>query len=158
MSGSDRARVSIAVGVPPAAAFRIFTEDIDQWWIDGLKYRVFGGERSVVYLETRPGGGLFERCGDAVVRTGEVLAWEPPSRLVLEWRGANLKGPDKTEVEVLFEARERGTLVTLTHSGWSRIRDDHPVRHGQASGAFLRSLGMWWSDLLCSMRAHAATC
>ena len=156
MTGGDQARVTIAVDVPPADAFRIFTEEIDQWWLHGRRFRVFGRDKtSVVYMDPRQGGGLFERAGDKVLKTGEVTVWDPPVRLLFEWRGANLQGPDKTEVEVLFAGQGRGTLVTLTHRGWSRIPADHPVRHGQPSADFLRSMGLWWSDQLSALRELA---
>ena len=28
----DRARISVAVDVPPPLAFEIFTQEIDRWW------------------------------------------------------------------------------------------------------------------------------
>ena len=56
----DRARVSMLVRVPPAVAFRAFTEDIDQWWRQGRKYRVAAKHRSIVHIEGGVGGRLFE--------------------------------------------------------------------------------------------------
>jgi uncharacterized protein YndB with AHSA1/START domain len=153
----DQARVSIALKVPPADAFRIFTREIDQWWLHGRKFRVLDGRaRSIVYLEERAGGGLFERLGEQVIKTGEITVWDPPARLVFDWRGANLVGEDKTEVEVAFTAQGSGTLVTLTHRGWARIRDDHPVRHGLSDRDFLRTFGLWWGELMTSLRTLAA--
>ena len=63
---------------------------------------------------------------------------------------------ERTEVEVLFEPTRSGTRVTVTHRGWSRIRLDHPVRHGQDVVAFIRMMGLWWSGLMESMREHIA--
>ena len=156
MSAADQARVSIALKVPPADAFRIFTREIDQWWLTGRRFRALGaGARSIVFMEERAGGGLFERLGEQVVKTGEITVWDPPVRLVFDWRGVNLVGEDKTEVEVSFAAQGRGTLVTLTHRGWARIRADHPVRHAKPDADFLRDLGMWWGDLMSSLRMLA---
>jgi hypothetical protein len=56
---------------------------------------------------------------------------------------------------VSFAPSASGTLVTVTHRGWSRIRPDHPVRHGQDVPAFLRMLGLWWGDLVNALREHA---
>jgi uncharacterized protein YndB with AHSA1/START domain len=153
---SDQARVSIALALPPAEAFRVFTREIDQWWLHGRRFRALGAARSLVYFEERAGGGLFERLGDRVVKTGQVTVWDPPARLVFDWRGVNLTGEDKTEVEVSFASQGSGTLVTLTHRGWARIPADHPVRHGRADTDFLRDLGMWWGDLMTSLRMLAA--
>ena len=154
----DRAVVSVLVKVPPPEAFRVFTEEIDAWWRAGLRYRI-GRQRSVVHLEPRLGGRLFEsfetRSGGHVKETGRVICWEPPSRLVLEWRAVNFAPDEKTEVEVSFAASPSGTLVTVEHRGWSKIRPDHPVRHGQDAAAFLRGMGMWWGDLMSSLRERA---
>jgi uncharacterized protein YndB with AHSA1/START domain len=155
----DRALVSVLVKLPPSEAFRVFTEEIDAWWRGGLKYRI-GKQRSVVHLEPKLGGRLFESFETGsrghVKQTGVVTCWEPPSRLVLEWRAVNFAPAEKTEVEVLFEPSASGTLVSVRHSGWSRIRPDHPVRHGQEAQAFIRSMGLWWGELMSSLREHAA--
>jgi uncharacterized protein YndB with AHSA1/START domain len=90
-----------------------------------------------------------------VIETGRVTACDPPRRLVIEWRNVNFSPDEKTEVEVLFEASPSGTLVTVTHSGWSAIRPDHPARHGLEVEEFVRMIGLWWGDLLTSLREHA---
>jgi uncharacterized protein YndB with AHSA1/START domain len=154
----DEAVVSVLVAVEPALAFRVFTEEIDRWWRRGLKYRVGGKQRSVLHLEPGVGGRLFESvetsAGASVVETGRVTAWEPPTRLVFEWRAVNFAPAETTEVEVQFQPSPSGTLVTLRHRGWSRIRPDHPARHGLAVPAFLRMMGLWWGELLTSLREH----
>jgi hypothetical protein len=35
----DQVRVSVSVAVPPAAAFEIFTQEIDRWWRRGPRFR-----------------------------------------------------------------------------------------------------------------------
>jgi uncharacterized protein YndB with AHSA1/START domain len=153
----DQARVSVLVTVPPAVAFRAFTEEIDQWWRRGVKYRA---GRGIIHLEAGVGGRLFESVetpkGPRIFETGRVTSWEPPSRLVFEWRGVNFEPAEKTEVEVMFEPSPSGTLVTVTHRGWSALRPDHPVRHGLDVMGFIRMMGLWWADLLSSLREHAA--
>jgi hypothetical protein len=155
----DRAVVSISVRVSPPEAFRIFTEEIDQWWRHGRKYRL-GRGRSVLHLEARLGGRLYESFGEGprarIHETGQVLVWEPPARFVLEWRTANFAPEEKTEVEVRFAPSGESTLVTVEHRGWSHIRPDHPARHGEAVPAFVRQLGLWWADLLSSLREHSS--
>lgn len=154
----DRAKASVLVKVPPDEAFRLFTEEIDAWWRSGLRYRI-GKRRSVVHLEPKLGGRLFESfetaAGSKVKETGRVTCFEPPTRLVLEWRAVNFAPDEKTEVEVLFEPSPSGTLVTVRHGGWSRIRADHPARHGQDVSTFLRHTGSWWGELLSSLRERA---
>ncbi|HEY8377370.1 MAG TPA: SRPBCC domain-containing protein [Nannocystis sp.] len=152
--------MSVSVAVPPALAFQIFTEEIDLWWRRGRKFRVAGANRGIIHIEPHVGGRLFESFTDGektrVVETGRVLVWEPPTRLVLEWRVVNFAPDERTEVEVVFAESGAGTLVTVRHRGWSKIRPDHPARHGQPVPAFIRSLGLWWGDLMTSLREHAA--
>lgn len=156
----DQARVTALVRVEPVEAFRIFTQEIDLWWRRGLAYRVAGKRRGVICIEPEVGGRLFElfeTCAgvERVIETGKVLAWEPPHRLVLEWRPVNFKPDEVTEVEVEFAPSPSGTQVTVTHRGWSRIRGDHPARHGKEVGPFVADLGRWWGDLLTSLRERA---
>jgi uncharacterized protein YndB with AHSA1/START domain len=159
-SPGDQARASVLVKVPPAEAFRVFTEEIDSWWRAGLKYRI-GRRRSVLCLEPKLGGRLFESFetssgGSKVCETGRVTRWEPPSLLVLEWRAVNFAPDEQTEVEVRFEPSASGTWVTVTHRGWSRIRADHPVRHGEATSQFIRRLASWWGELVSSLRERVS--
>ena len=158
MSG-DQARVSVIVGVTPEVGFRIFTEEIDQWWCRGLKYRI-AGRGGVIHMEPREGGRLFESLENGsetrIFESGKVTVWEPPSRLVLDWHAVNFLPDESTKVEVTFQKHAGGTLVTVTHQGWSRIRPDHPVRHGLDTASFIRMMGLWWGDLMSSMREHAA--
>jgi uncharacterized protein YndB with AHSA1/START domain len=77
-----------------------------------------------VVLEDRVGGRLYERWHDGgEADWGQVLAWEPPTRLLLAWK-PNPERPAPTEVEVRFLAVERGrTRVELEHRGWERLGD-----------------------------------
>jgi len=71
------------------------------------------------------------------------------------------RADDQARVSVLVRVpptvafRASGTLVTVTHSGWSAIRPDHPVRHGEEAAAFLRRMGLWWADQMNSLRLFA---
>ncbi len=156
----DEARVTVTVAAPPDLAFRLFTEEVNLWWRTGVRYRALSKHGSVVHIEGKVGGKMFETAetarGPRVVETGHVLVWEPPRRLVLAWRAVNFAPDEKTEVEVLFEPTATGTQVTVKHRGWSTIRPDHPVRHGADVPAFIRTMGLWWGDLMTSLREHIA--
>jgi uncharacterized protein YndB with AHSA1/START domain len=157
----DEARVSILVAVEIDQAFWIFTQEIDRWWRVGLKYRIGGKRRSTIHLEPRLGGRFSESLatasGERIIDLGVVTAWEPPTRLVFDWRGVNFDALEKTEVEVTFSPSASGTMVTVKHRGWSRIRADHPARHGLEVPAFIRMMGLWWGDLMTSLRKYAAS-
>ncbi len=64
----------------------------------------------------------------------EILAWEPPTRLVYTWH-LRADRTDATEVEIRF--RDRGdatTQVEIEHRGWDRLGATGPARR-DANGA-----------------------
>ena len=156
----DRVTVSVQLSVSAEAAFHAFTDEIDRWWRRGLPYRVSGNKRGILRLDPWIDGRLYEtietETGTEVAESGRITAWEPPRRLAFEWRAINFEPDDTTTVEVTFEPRGAGTLVTLRHSGWSAIRLDHPVRHSQPVPEFIRGMGMWWGDLMTALREYLA--
>ncbi|RIL05594.1 MAG: activator of HSP90 ATPase [Proteobacteria bacterium] len=156
----DGATVSVSVRVPPADAFEIFTQEIDLWWRRGPAFRIAGKRPGTLAFEPGVGGRLFETveldAGPRVFVMGTILEWEPPHRLAFEWRGVNFAKDESTRVEVSFRAAGASTLVTVRHTGFAALRDDHPVRHGHAGAAFSRFIGLWWGELATSLREHAA--
>jgi uncharacterized protein YndB with AHSA1/START domain len=155
MSG-DQARISVAVSVPPAQAFEIFTAEIDRWWRHGVKFRHSASRSSLLRIEPSVGGRLleaFEAGGAAhIIEVGRVQIWEPPRRLNFTWRNANFAADEQTEVLVEFAPTGGGTLVTVTHSGLSGLRADHPARHGLQGAEFTRMIGLWWGEQMGSLR------
>jgi uncharacterized protein YndB with AHSA1/START domain len=159
MSG-DRARVSVSVAVPPSRAFHIFTADIDQWWRPGMKFRQSASRSSMLCIEPKVGGRLFESFEadgtQHIVEVGRVRVWEPPRQLTFTWRNANFAPHEHTEVEIQFEPTSSGTLVTVTHSGLAALRADHPARHGLQGAEFCRMIGLWWGEQMSSLRRICA--
>jgi uncharacterized protein YndB with AHSA1/START domain len=162
-AAGDRARATVGVAVAPTLAWRLFTEQLGLWWRRGRKYRIAPADQGLVAMEPGVGGRVFESwCDDAgsehVHEIGRVSVWEPPHRLVFTWRAVNFAPGEVTEVEVRFRpTASGGTQVSVEHRGWAAIRPDHPVRHGQAVPAFVRTMGMWWGELLLSLRWLAAS-
>lgn len=152
------ARVSVQVAVEASVAFEVFTREIDLWWRQGPAYRVGGRAPGQLTFEPGLGGRLFETYPvGGELRTfevGRVTAWDPPSLLAFEWKARNFAPNETTLVEVRFIPQGEGTLVSLVHSGWSTIPDDHPVRHGLVGPDFSRMLGFWWGGLMMSLRQH----
>ena len=148
----DQASVTISLAVDPMQAFEAFTQDIDLWWRRGPRFRNTKSGQGIICIEPGVGGRVFESFDAAgteeVVEIGRTQVWDPTRRLVFQWRLANFGPAEHTEVEVLFEPSASGTRVTVMHRGWSRLRPDHPVRHGLASAEFIRMIGLWWADLL----------
>lgn len=156
---SDFVTVTTRVAVEPDEAFLIFTREIDAWWRRGPRFRVGFDRKSVMRIEPGVGGRLLEiydELGDDVFEIGRVRVWEPGARLVFDWRAQNFLPGQITEVEIRFEPDSGGTRVTLEHRGWEAIPPEHPARHGLSGSAFSSMIGVFWSDLLLSARAHAA--
>ena len=160
MISGDGVKVQTFVQVPLTEAFDVFTLELDAWWRHGPAYRVGGREQGAIHLEPKLGGRVFQEYGErgsAVHEIGTIAAWDPPAHFAFTWRGINFAASDPpTVVEVWFEAGEGGTRVTLEHRGFSAVRADHPVRHGQPVVAFLRTLGGWWGGLATSFREHCS--
>jgi len=118
-------RKVITVQAPQAVAWRVFTEKMAAWW--PLAYYKIGKANAVdAVIEPRVGGRWYERGDDgSICQWGSVLAWEPPSRLVLSWDisadwqyDPNLK----TELEVRFNADGSDrTYVELEHRHLDRF-------------------------------------
>lgn len=157
----DSAAASVYVAVPLEEAFEVFTAEIDRWWRRGLKFRSSGAQPGYLVFEQRVGGRLFETVqfadGERMFEVGTVIEWQPPHRFALEWRNLNFKPHEKTLVEVTFTPSGKGTLVRVEHRGWSTLPEGHPARHGLIGAAFARMTGMWWGDLLTSLREHVVT-
>lgn len=156
----DAASVSVTVAVSIEDAFDVFTREIDLWWRHGRAYRIAGKVPGSLVLETKQGGRLFEtfahKRGTQTFEVGTIVRWEPPHALSFEWRGVNFKLGEKTLVEVSFTALGESTLVALRHSGWSLLPEGHPARHGLTGAAFSRMIGLWWGQLMSSLREHVA--
>lgn len=110
-------RKRIRVNADPARAFDVFTRTMKAWW--PARHSINRSPIADIVLEPRVGGRWLERGDDgAESQWGRVLAWEPPSRLVLAWQ-INTEwrfDPDLiTEVEIRFSAEAGGTLVELEH-------------------------------------------
>ena len=147
---SDQATVTVAVD--PDEAFLLFTRDINLWWRRGPRFRNAPGDKGIICVEPRLGGRVFESYdldvavggGKCVVEVGRSKVWDPPNRLLFEWRQVNFAPHEQTEVEVLFKPSASGTRVTVIHCGWSHLRADHPARHGLQSSEFIRMIALWW--------------
>jgi uncharacterized protein YndB with AHSA1/START domain len=160
-AAGDSARVTVMVAVPIEIAFEVFTLEIDSWWRRGPRFRPMGRKPGVLCFEGKVGGRLFESYGSArapqIVEMGRITAWEPPSRLAFDWRNSTFAPDERTEVEVRFKEVHGKTEVTVEHRGWSALREGHPARHGLVGSQFSRSMGIFWGELMGSMREHAVT-
>lgn len=136
---AEPVRKTVAVDLDVERAFALFTEEIGTWWPVGT-HSIHGERVSEVVVEGREGGRVYERtAGGEEADWGLVLVWEPPSRLVLEWR-VDPSAPAPTEVEVRFAADGEGARVELEHRGWERL--------GEAAAGSRASYDTGWEHVL----------
>jgi len=108
---------SVVVSLHVEGAFRLFTAGISQWW--PLVSHSVGGEEAIsCTIEGKVGGRVYETLKDqSKSEWGKVLVWEPPYRMVFTFYPGRTPS-DSTEVEIVFQAQESSTRLTLTHRGW----------------------------------------
>jgi uncharacterized protein YndB with AHSA1/START domain len=143
---------TLLVAASPQKAFDVFTAGFDRWW--PRSHSIGEAPLKTAVLEGRAGGrwyGLLENGREA--EWGDVLAWDPPNRLLLAWRiGADWKYDPAllTEVEVVFTAEGEGTRVNLEH----RLLENMGAEGEGARASFDSDGG--WSGLLQMFAAEAA--
>jgi uncharacterized protein YndB with AHSA1/START domain len=118
-------RRAITVKATPAKAFDVFTARMGRWWLK--THSINSAPQADVIVEPRAGGRWFERGEDgSECPWGHVIAWEPPTRVLLAWQinGAFRFDPELvTEVEVRFIPDGTGTRVELEHRHLERFGD-----------------------------------
>jgi uncharacterized protein YndB with AHSA1/START domain len=116
-------RKSLSVNATPERAFEVFTARFDSWW--PRSHSIGQSPLAEAVLEPRAGGRWYGRLADgSEAEWGDVLAWDPPRRLVLAWRiGADwtYRADLLTEVEVRFTAEGDRTRVDFEHRGLERM-------------------------------------
>jgi hypothetical protein len=140
--------VTIEVGVDPATAFAIFTEEIGRWWragpINWNHNRVAVGVR----IEPWVGGRWIEiedtQTGEGY-EAGRITVWEPGVRFAFNYRDVGHE-IDGTEVEVRFEPVEGGARVTLEHRGWEQLSQDIASTARQAKRYGWANILLWYSE------------
>lgn len=123
-AGVNSVRKAIHVNAPQDVAWRVFTEQLGAWW-PLAQYKIGNVNAVDAVIEPRVGGRWYERGEDgSTCEWGSVLAWEPPSRLLLSWDiNADWQYDPalKTELEIRFIAKgKRVTRVELEHRNLGR--------------------------------------
>jgi uncharacterized protein YndB with AHSA1/START domain len=144
---------SITVAAAADRAFSVFTEGMSRWWLKS--HSINKSPIKDIVIEQKAGGRWFERGEDgSTCDWGRVLAWEPPTRLVLSWDISADWQHDptlQTEVEVRFiaDGKDR-TRVELEH----RHLDRYGARRDEMRGIFESDRG--WKGLLDAFAACAS--
>jgi uncharacterized protein YndB with AHSA1/START domain len=123
-------RKSIFIQAPPQRVWEVFLAG--SWWPRSHSVLDSGSPQKSVTVEPHVGGRWYEIGEDGShCDWGNVLACEPPRRLVLTWmlNGNFERDPNSvTEVEVTFTEENGGTQVTLEHRGFDRIATGAKLR------------------------------
>ena len=121
---TETIRKEIFVDASPETAFRVFTEQIADWW-PLHTYGMFHEDTEAVAFEDRAGWRLVERAKDGRESVwGEVLDYEFASRLRMTWHPGRSVEEMPTEIELTFTADGDGTTVVLEHRGWEKAPTD----------------------------------
>jgi uncharacterized glyoxalase superfamily protein PhnB len=132
------ASASVEVATDPATAFRVFTAEIDLWWVRG-PINFFDAARAIG-MEIEPGVGgrileIYRRGRDGidedVLELGRITEWEPGALL------AYRSSVDDTETEIRFEPFDGGTRVSVEQS---------LVQGGKNAFYFWESVIPWFAD------------
>jgi uncharacterized protein YndB with AHSA1/START domain len=150
---TSKVYVALRVQATPERAFAVFTGEIGEWWRPNMLFQTT--PRPPGRLAFRDGRLVETLASGKVFEIGEVLAWEPPARLVFSWRQASFPPDLRTEVEVRFEAVGDETRVSVEHRGFDRVPADSVARHGFPDQALLVRLADWWRVLLDSVGDRA---
>jgi len=118
-------RASIEVELDPAAAFTVLVAELAS-----------GLARLGLRFEAEAQGRLTEGAAEV----GRVVAWEPGTRMALEWHPANWQPEEETRVELRFEPTDSGTRVTLEHRGWGGLIGDGGELMGWFAGEVVAPL------------------
>jgi len=120
-------RLDITVDVSRERAFTVFTEQFDH--IKPHEQNLLEAEIEETVFERRVGGSVYDRGVDgSVCRWGEVLAFDPPRRLVIGWR-INPQWQIETDPSRMSEVE-----VAFTEQGPDRTRVDLVHRHLERHG------------------------
>ena len=141
-------RKTVVVNATQQKAFDVFTGNMSRWW--PATHTILKSPLKQTILEPRTGGRWYQigedgsECG-----TGHVLAWEPPSRVLLAWEiNAEWKYQAGlgTEVEVRFVAEDRErTRVVLEHRKLDRYGDKAEMMRAMLDGEGA------WMELLAAL-------
>jgi len=139
-------RFSYEIDCPADHAFDVWTNQLGTWWPRG--HSTSGDRDTVVQLEPRIGGRIFERTSDGrEIDWGEVTRWSPPSHLGYTWH-IGRTGEDATAVDLTFvDLGDGRTRLDIVHSGWDRL--------GAEGAAWRNANTNGWSSLIPSFVAAA---
>lgn len=131
------AESSVELATDPETAFRIFTEEINLWWVRGPINHYDASRLAELRLEPGVGGRMLEIYDEASgdqLETARITEWQPGSLLVMR------DSVQDTETEVRFEPAGAGTRVSVSQR---LVPGGDPTGLGFGWVAMLRTFGAW---------------
>lgn len=126
--------LAIRIAASPARVWKGLADQLSGWWLPD--FQVLGAD-SIMSLEPRAGGRLFEQNGDNELLWFTVLSIAPGSALDLVGHiTADYGGPATSLLTIRLSEERDGTLLTL--------RD---CLYGHVSDAQVQSLSSGWTQL-----------
>ena len=131
---------SAVVSATPEKAFEVFTDEMATWWpIETHSIQAMdkaAGPPEGIVFETGPNGRIYERMTSGEeAHWANVTAWEPPNRLVLEWK-VDPAAVAPTEVEIRFTPEGEGARVELEHRGFEALGKEAEKAHTSYSNGW----------------------
>jgi len=133
-------RVSIDLPMDSASAFDIILGELRG-----------ALNQSGIIFEPGPNGSVTERN----FKVGQVLAWKPAERVLLQWCSANWESKEVTELEMTFTPQDGGTRVAIEQQGWGSLLGEGNELAGwfgtEVAAPFMRAtapvaFGDWLTD------------
>jgi uncharacterized protein YndB with AHSA1/START domain len=144
------------VPADPQRTFEVFTREISSWWRPDQLFQITRQGDGRLAFEPGVGGRLVAHLANgATFEIGRISVWEPGRRLVFGWRQDTFAADQSTEVDVRFERVGDETRVSIEHSAWDSIPQEHVARHGFPEQITLRRVADWWRRSLQGLRDEA---
>lgn len=126
--------IEFEVAAPVETVFEAWTERCSSWW--PVSHTMSGDQHPEIVVQPFVGGRIFERSDSGEeFEWGEVLVWEPPSRLEYWWH-IFLERDRATRVSLTFIGSGSGTKVTLVNDGFEVFGDGAAERVGRVGSAW----------------------
>ncbi len=149
----DSVTHDVVVPVSPEDAFYFFAHELGAWWPE--EYTWAKEDLDTIGMEPFEGGRCFERGPHGFTCDwGRVLAWNPPSKLSLQWQISPSREPvpdpkQSSIVHVDFsEAGKDRTRVSLGHRDFA----NHGKGHAEYRAAMASEYG--WPYILAQYQRH----